>query len=65
NCLMIEPTETETIEVLDKFAETMLKIYDEMKNAPDLLKNSPTKTPIKRVDDITAARQPILKYDFQ
>ena len=65
NCLMIEPTETETIDTLDKFAETILKIYDEMKTAPDLLKNSPTRAPIKRVDDITAARQPVLKYDFQ
>ncbi|MBP7554201.1 MAG: aminomethyl-transferring glycine dehydrogenase subunit GcvPB, partial [Spirochaetes bacterium] len=65
NCLMIEPTETETIDTLDKFAETLLKIYEEMKSSPEALKNSPTKTPIKRVDDITAARQPVLKYDFQ
>ena len=45
---------------------TLIKeILDELKNNPDLLKNSPVFTPIKRVDDILAARQPILKYNYE
>ncbi|HOV14604.1 MAG TPA: aminomethyl-transferring glycine dehydrogenase subunit GcvPB, partial [Spirochaetota bacterium] len=64
DCLMIEPTETESKETLDVFASIMKKILNEAKTNPDLLKDSPVKTPIKRIDDVTAARNPVLKYDF-
>lgn len=63
DCLMIEPTETETKATLEKFAESLIKILEEAKNDPDLLRNAPTKTPIRRPDEVTAARQPILKYE--
>lgn len=62
NCLMIEPTETERKETLDKFAEMLIKIAKEAKSSPENLKNSPTTTPIARADEVKAARNPILKY---
>ena len=40
----------------------LIKILEESKTNPDLLKNSPVNTPIKRVDDVMAARTPVLKY---
>ncbi|HOJ63551.1 MAG TPA: aminomethyl-transferring glycine dehydrogenase subunit GcvPB [Spirochaetota bacterium] len=62
NCLMIEPTETESKNILEEFASVMKNILEEAKNSPDLLKNAPQNTPIKRADEVMAARQPILKY---
>lgn len=62
NCLMIEPTETESKKMLDDFAYVMKKILEELKNDPELLKKSPVSTCIRRVDEVMAARQPILKY---
>ena len=62
NCLMIEPTETESKKRLDDFAAVLLKIYDEMKTDAQTLRDCPTLTPVKRIDDVTAARQPIVKY---
>ena len=62
--IMIEPTETENKETLDKFADTLIKIKEEAKNKPELIKNAPNTTPVKRLDDVKAARQPILKYSF-
>ncbi len=62
NCLMIEPTETESKKRLDDFAAVLLKIYDEMVTNAQVLRDSPTVTPVKRIDDVGAARQPILKY---
>ncbi len=58
--IMIEPTETESKYSLDKFAEAMLKIYDEALNKPELLKSAPHNTPIGRLDAVIAARKPIL-----
>lgn len=62
DCLMIEPTETETKETLDKFCEIMLKILNEAKSDCSILKNAPQNTFIKRPDDAKAARQPVLRY---
>ena len=62
NCLMIEPTETESKKRLDDFAAVLLKIYDEMKTNAQTLRDCPTLTPVKRIDDVTAARVPIVKY---
>ena len=62
NCLMIEPTETESKKRLDDFADVLLKIYAEMQNNPQQLRDCPTVTPVKRIDDVTAARVPIVKY---
>ena len=59
--LMIEPTETETKETLDAFADTLLQIADEAKNDPDILHNAPTKAPFGRLDEVKAAKELILK----
>ena len=60
--IMIEPTETESKAVLDEFIETMLKIAKEIETNPEEVLKSPQKTPIKRVDETLAARQPNLVY---
>ncbi|MFX0174879.1 MAG: aminomethyl-transferring glycine dehydrogenase subunit GcvPB [Candidatus Hodarchaeota archaeon] len=59
--MMIEPTETETKDSLDKFSETMLKIYDEAESNPEILKKAPQCTPVGRLDAVSAARKPVLK----
>jgi len=61
--MMIEPPESESKEVLDEFIDTMIKISSEAKTNPELLKGAPHNTPIKRTDDVLAARRPILTYD--
>ncbi len=58
--LMIEPTETEPKSSLDYFVEVMNKIFEEAKKNPELLKNAPHNTPVKRLDAVLAARKPIL-----
>jgi len=58
--MMIEPTETESKISLDNFVEVMNKIYNETKINPELLKNAPFNTPVKRLDAALAARKPIL-----
>ena len=60
--LMIEPTETETPETLDAFVEAMLAIAQETKENPDVVKNAPHSTPVKRLDEAKAARKPILRW---
>ena len=53
--LMIEPTETETRETLDRFVDAMLKIAAEDRANPDLLHDAPHNTPIRRADELKAA----------
>lgn len=60
--LMIEPTESEAKETLDCFAEAMLAIADEAANNPELVKTAPHNTPIRRLDETKAAREPRLTY---
>jgi len=60
--LMIEPTETETKETLDQFAEIMIKIAKEGEENPEILKNAPQNTSVKRVDDVLANRKPVLTW---
>jgi glycine dehydrogenase subunit 2 len=61
--LMVEPTETESKETLDAVVEIFKSIYDEIQNEPEKLKKAPIKTPIGRLDEVLAARSPILKYE--
>jgi len=56
-CLLIEPTETEAKEDLDGFVAALEAILEEAKNEPDLLKGAPYTTPVRRLDDVRAARQ--------
>jgi glycine dehydrogenase subunit 2 len=58
--LMIEPTETETQETLDAFADALLKIADEAHTQPELLTSAPHVTPISRLDEVAAAKQLVL-----
>lgn len=60
--IMIEPTETESKAVLDEFIETMLKIAKEIEENPEEVLKSPQTTPIKKVDETLAARQPNLTF---
>jgi glycine dehydrogenase subunit 2 len=60
--LMIEPTETESKENLDMFADTMLKIVEEARTDPDLLRTAPHNAPVKRLDEVKAAKDMVLCY---
>lgn len=60
--MMIEPTESESLETIDRFIDVMRQIAEEAKNNPELVKTAPHKAPIKRVDDVLAAKQPVLTY---
>jgi glycine dehydrogenase subunit 2 len=61
-CIMIEPTETQSKESLDEFADALLKIAEEAKTNPQLLHDAPHEAPVTRLDDVQAARQPVLRY---
>ncbi|MBQ5938062.1 MAG: aminomethyl-transferring glycine dehydrogenase subunit GcvPB [Bacteroidaceae bacterium] len=60
--LMIEPTENESKETIDAFIDVMHKIAEEAKTEPELVKTAPHNTPIGRVDDVLAAKQPVTTY---
>lgn len=60
--IMIEPTETESKETLDGFIEIMRHIAAEALSDPESLKTAPHTTPVRRLDETTAARQPVLRY---
>jgi len=63
--LMIEPTETESRETIDEAAATFREIYEMARRDPDYLRSSPHTTPIKRPDEVSAARHPKLRYVFE
>ena len=63
--IMIEPTETESKETLDGFIEIMRHIAAEAIADPESLKTAPHTTPVRRLDETTAARQPVLRYERQ
>ncbi|MBC7223041.1 MAG: aminomethyl-transferring glycine dehydrogenase subunit GcvPB, partial [Anaerolineae bacterium] len=60
--LMIEPTETESKDTLDAFAEALLRIAEEARTNPELLHEAPHHAPVRRLDEVRAARQPILRW---
>jgi len=61
SALMIEPTETESKETLDEFIEAMKAIAKEADENPEILKTAPHNTPVRRLDEVKAARNPIVK----
>jgi glycine dehydrogenase subunit 2 len=63
--LMIEPTETEAKETLDAFADAMLEIASEAAARPEVLKEAPHVRPVKRLDEVRAAKQPVVRYRFE
>ncbi len=62
--LMIEPTETESRETLDAFIEAMLAIAREAAEQPELLHSAPHGLPVKRLDEVRAARTPVVRHGF-
>jgi glycine dehydrogenase subunit 2 len=60
--LMMEPTETESKESLDRFIETMIAIAKEAEENPDLLRQAPQKVKVRRLDEVMAARKPKLRW---
>ncbi|CAG9619248.1 aminomethyl-transferring glycine dehydrogenase subunit GcvPB [Sutcliffiella rhizosphaerae] len=61
-CIMIEPTETESKETLDAFIEAMIQIAREAEENPEVVQEAPHTTVIKRLDETLAARKPVLRY---
>lgn len=57
---MIEPTETESKETLDAFIAAMIQIAREAEEEPDVVRNAPYTTAVKRLDETRAARKPVL-----
>ena len=62
--LMIEPTETESVETLNAFIDAMLAIAREAEEQPHLLKEAPRHAPVRRLDEVKAARNPVLKCEM-
>ena len=59
---MIEPTETEGKETLDAFIDAMVQIAREVEEAPEVIKEAPHDTPVRRLDETRAARKPKLRW---
>ena len=59
--LMVEPTETETRETLDAFAEAIAAIVREAAQDPQIAAGAPYSTPVRRLDEVAAAKQPVIR----
>ncbi len=62
HCLMIEPTETESLATLDTFVDAMIEIAGEAVTSPEVLHHAPHTMPVHRLDEVTAARKPDLRW---
>jgi glycine cleavage system P protein (glycine dehydrogenase) subunit 2 len=62
--LMVEPTETEPKERLDHFVDSMRRIAEEATGSSEVLRQAPHVRPVRRLDEVRAARQPVVRYDF-
>jgi glycine dehydrogenase subunit 2 len=62
--LMIEPTETETKERLDEFVDAMRAIAEEAATSPETVHAAPHTRPVRRLDEVRAAKEPVVKHDF-
>ncbi len=63
DCLMIEPTETESKATLDAFADTLLELAEQSEKDVEPLKQAPVRTPVCRLDEVAAARKPVLTWN--
>ena len=63
--LMIEPTETESKETLDHAVDVLCELYARAQSDPDKLHEAPVTTPVGRLDEVNAARNPVLRYTFE
>jgi glycine dehydrogenase subunit 2 len=59
--LLVEPTETETKETLDRFAEIVAEILREAREDPEIARTAPHTTPVRRLDEAAAARRPVVR----
>ena len=59
--LMVEPTETETKETLDAFADAIAAILKEAAEDPEIARNAPYTTPVRRLDEVAAAKHPVIR----
>ena len=62
--LMLEPTETEAKEMLDEAADALIRIYEEAAASPESMHEKPLHTPVRRLDEVGAARNPVIRYAF-
>ncbi len=62
--MMFEPTETETLETLDEFVDVLDKILEEAEDNPEFVQNAPYTTPVRRLDEVAAARNPVVRQDL-
>lgn len=63
--LMVEPTETESKETLDDAVAVFRKLYEQAQKDPEVLHQAPVTTPVGRLDEVGAARNPVLRYKWQ
>ncbi|MCI2056748.1 MAG: aminomethyl-transferring glycine dehydrogenase subunit GcvPB [Oscillibacter sp.] len=62
--LMIEPCETESKEIMDEVCDVFLQLFEEAKTNPQALHDAPLHTPVRRLDEVAAARHAIVRYNF-
>ena len=62
---MVEPTEAETKDTLDRFVQVMRQIAREAEENPELIHDAPHDQPVGRLDETTAARKPVLRWSWQ
>jgi glycine dehydrogenase subunit 2 len=62
--LMIEPTESEAKETLDAFCDALIAIVREAEEEPEVIREAPHNRPVRRLDEVRAVKQPVVKYDF-
>lgn len=62
HCLMVEPTETESLRSLDQLVDAMLIIADEAEQAPETVRTAPHATPVGRLDEVSASRKPNVRW---
>ena len=63
--LMVEPTETETCETLDEVIKVLREIWERAHSDPETMHHLPETTPVRRPDEVAAARNPRIRYDFE
>ncbi len=63
--LMVEPCETESKQLMDEVCEIYCKLYDMAYSDPEALHTAPHRTPVRRLDEVGAARNPVLRYSFE
>ncbi len=60
--MMVEPTETESLETMDAFVRVLAEVLERAEADPNFLKDAPYTTPVRRLDEVKAARKPVLRY---